>query len=268
MLRVSLMLLVVASIGPNAAATTPEVQKTLGLAAARLEEFFVEATQLASHEHVEQQKFNPNGKVVSRKGADYDYLVLMQLAGNELLTHETRELRGNAEKQPSQPLLLTRGFALLCLVLHPHFQSSFLFADEPSPVENARGLRRLAFTFLPGARSPSVLQSAGKNYPIPWRGVVWVEETTGAVIRIQAELGERLSDLGLETMTANVEYGPTEFSDPAKILWLPKQAVVEVRTQHQHWRNVHTYADYRRFQVTTTMEVGKPKDDNADPSKP
>ena len=246
----------------------PPVEQTLRKAAARAEDFFAGATQVSSVESVEQQKFNANGKLISRKRADYDYLVLMQLTGNELLTQETRELRGNAEKQPAHPLLLTKGFALLNLVLHPHFQSSYLFEDASSAEENQRGIRQLKFRFLAGSRSPSVLQLQGRNYPVPWQGRIWVEESTGAVVRVQAELGEGLADVGLESLTATVEYAPVEFTEPARVLWLPKTAVVELRTGHQHWRNAHSYAGYRHFQVSTSIEMGKPKEDDGNSRKP
>jgi len=51
-------------------------------------------------------------------------------------------------------------------------------------------------------------------------------------------------------METDVHNGPVEkFGEPAE--WVPLEAILELRTLHQHWRNAHTFSQFRKFEVTT-----------------
>ena len=53
-------------------------------------------------------------------------------------------------------------------------------------------------------------------------------------------------------------YGPVSVGRTPGQVWLPQSAVVEARTQRQHWRNLHQFSDYRRFSVSSEVSVGDP----------
>ena len=64
-----------------------------------------------------------------------------------------------------------------------------------------------------------------------------------------------MEDVGLKSLRSEVAYSPVTFHDAHATYWFPAQAVVEVETQRQHWRNTHVFSDYKRFAVSTEEQV-------------
>ena len=64
-----------------------------------------------------------------------------------------------------------------------------------------------------------------------------------------------MEDLGLKSFHSEVDYEQIDFAQQGFTLWLPDEAVVEVRTQKQYWKNVHRFSAYHLFTVSTTTKV-------------
>jgi len=227
----------------------------LATAGARVEQFWDQFSSVSCLETVCQAKLNPQNKVVSERKERYQYLVLLQLSGDQLTVDESRELQGAAAKRPTRALLSTGGFSVLALIFHPFYQSSFMFRELPS---QGPGERVVEFEAVRGTRSPSALELKGKTFPIEWRGTATVGRADGMLHQIRVALAAPMRDLGLNQLRAEVVYGPVAFRNPPLECWLPQSAVIEARTERQHWRNLHQFSDYRRFSVSTTIQVGEP----------
>jgi len=221
-------------------------------AAEQAERFATEFPALACTEKVTQLKISQGGKVANRRESIFDYLILLESAGDEFTVEESRIEKSKHQKEPPQPLLATTGFAVMQVVFHPHFQASYRFEEIDTESLNGVSWRRLHFEHLPGHASPTVLEVKGRQYPIAWSGTAWLHPETGAVGRIRTELREPLPDIGLESLSSEVEYEPAGSAIP---VWVPKTAVVEARTAHQHWRNRHEFSAYRRFEVTSETKL-------------
>jgi len=76
------------------------------------------------------------------------------------------------------------------------------------------------------------------------------------VTKLDAHWKEPPADLGLEELSSEVIYSPAAFKGAAQAFWLPVTARVEVKTQHQHWRNTHEFSGYRLFSVEADSTVG------------
>ena len=197
-----------------------------------------------------ETKLNQKDKTEERRRRTFDYLVLVDTNDGDLAITESRVEQGGSKKSQAKPLLASTGFAAMMLILHPYYQNSFAFSDLGVVEEEGRQCRRLGFEFRPGKRSPSVLRAGAREYPLIWRGEVRLDQTTGRIASIRAGLGSQLEEIGLESLETSVRYGPLPGQESAE--WLPLRAVIDLRTHHQHWRNVHTFGSYRRFEVTTT----------------
>jgi hypothetical protein len=207
-------------------------------------------SSVACTETVIETKFNQKDKTEERRRQIFDYLILIDADGGDLAVTESRVEQGGVRKAEAKPLLASTGFATLMLILHPYYQNSFEFTDLGTMEENGRHWRRLGFEFVPGRRSPSLLRSGAREYPLAWSGEVHIDEATGRVGLVHASLGSQLEEIGLDSLDATVRYGPV--AGQASQEWLPEEAVVDLKTRHQHWRNVHTFTGYKRFEVTTT----------------
>jgi len=243
-----LTLVVLATIGR---AGTPDL---LDLAARAAEREIADLSSVACTETVVETKLTQKDKTEERRRRTFDYLVLLDTDDGDLSVTESRIEQGGAKKSEAKPLLASTGFATLLLILHPYYQNSFEFSDLGLVEEGGRQWRRLGFEFRPGKRSPSVLRAGAREYPLAWKGEARLDAETGRVASIQASLGAQLEEIGLESLEASVRYGPPEASDATRdaAQWLPLEAVIDLKTYHQHWRNVHTFGGYKHFDVTTT----------------
>jgi hypothetical protein len=229
-------------------------QGLLDLAARAAERAILDLSSVACIETVVETKLNQKEKTEERRKRTFDYLVLLDTDDGDLSVTESRIEQGGAKKTEAKPLLASTGFATLGLIFHPYYQNSFEFSDLGVVDEGGRQWRRLGFEFRPGKRSPSVLRAGAREYPLAWKGEARLDPVTGSVTSIQASLGAQLEEIGLESLEAIVHYGPPDVKDLARDSqeWLPLEAVIDLKTHHQHWRNVHTFGGYKHFDVTTT----------------
>lgn len=222
--------------------------------------FWDQFSAITCIETVEQQKLNAQGKTLIDRKYTFDYLMMLQLAGDELMVEESRILQGKAPKESDRALLSTNGFATLLLVFHPLFRESYEFDDGGDVEANGKRYRKVTFQHIRGHRSPSVLQLHNRDYPIEWQGTAWIDPDSAFVARMQVELKSPMTDVGLARLSSDVQYGAVTFRGEAAAAWLPQSAIVEASTEHQRWRNTHLYGKYRQFDVSTDVKTESPKE--------
>jgi hypothetical protein len=238
---------------------TTSLDELLERTGKRMEEFWDQFSAVSCTETVLQTKLGASGKVLVQRTSAFDYLIMLQLTGDDLMVNESRLPQGQPKKGSNRPLLSTAGFSTLALIFHPYFQSSYEFSLVAMENINGRRLQEVRFEHIRGRRTPSVLQLRGRDYPLEWQGSAWIDPQTGYVSRIHAGLKTSLSDVGLRELWSDVRYVPVQFQSEKETAWLPEVAVIEADTEHQHWRNVHQFSRYRRFSVTTDSKTESPK---------
>lgn len=207
-------------------------------------------------EKVNQQKLTPNGKVELQRDSTYDYLVILTNAGGEVSLDESRLAVGEAAKadKKNRPLLVTNGFATLFLIFHTYYSQSFQFAVGDVETLNGHAYQKVSFQHNRGTRSPAALSLRGREYPLELSGTAWIDPQTATIAKIEMSVGNSMEDVGLKALRSEVAYAPVPFRD-SPTYWFPSQATVEVETQRQHWRNTHTFSDYKKFNVSTEEKV-------------
>ena len=116
---------------------------------------------------------------------------------------------------------------------------------------------KVHFKAIPGTSSPAAVQLLGRNYPLQLKGDIWIDEESGAVVKLISSLDGSLDDLGLHDLRSEIHYSVVQFHDPEESYWMPASAVIDVETPKQHWRNVHRFTDYRRFRATIQVNMGE-----------
>ena len=226
--------------------------RTSQQASAFLEQF----SDVKCTEQVRQEKLDKNGKVELQEDSTYDYLVILTNSEGELGLDESRLAVHEAKPDKKKTsLLVTNGFATLFLIFHPYYSSSFRFSDLGEETSNGRLLRKVAFQHLPNTRSPAALALRGREYPLELSGTAWIDPQSGNISKIVAQVGNTMADVGLKELRSEVEYAPVPFRYTKETYWFPALASVEVETPRQHWRNTHTFLDYKRFAVDTEEKV-------------
>ncbi len=236
------------------AARCADLREILDRAAKAAEREAAVLSSLACTETVVETRFGPKDKPEQQRRQVFDYLAMIDNTDGELAVTESRMEQSKSPKKPPQAMLGSTGFATMLLILHPYFHYSFRFTDRGLQQDSGKSWRKIAFEFLGGKRSPSVLRVSDREYPLGWQGEILVDELTGHAGLVRAWLGKPMDDIGLEALTTEVRYGPppsTAIND-----WVPLAATVDLRTHHRHWRNTHTFTGYRRFDVVTVEKQG------------
>jgi hypothetical protein len=237
----------------------PDASPSLdALARARknVQEYFDKFSDLTCKESVTQYVLNGSGHAIYRENSAYDYQFQATSESGSLKFNETREVRNPSYRDPARTLLVTTGFASLLLVAHPMYEASYVF--EAAGTETIDGVSYAMYHFSPvaGASSPASLRLRGKNYPMPMSGTLWIEPQSGAIVKLEAKVDSSMSDLGLAGMRSEVHYALHTFRDPAESVWIAESAIIDVDTPRQHWRNLHRFTDYKRFNVNIHEEMG------------
>jgi hypothetical protein len=264
-LLVSLLLTgALASAEPSAERNHEPLDKILDRVTQRVSAFLDLFSDVKCTEQVTQEKFKPNGKVELEEQSTYDYLVLFTNVGGELSLAESRlpVKQATADRKKDISMLLSNGFATLFLVFHPYYVNSFEFTDAGTELLNGHIARKIRFQHIRNTRSIAALALRGREYPLEMSGTAWVDPETGNLMRIEAGIGSTLEDIGMKSLQSQITFAPVTFhrddrhqDDP--VYWFPSEAVIEVETPKQHWRNTHRFSAYKQFSVATEEHVAQ-----------
>lgn len=251
----AILLITTAACAQNA--EQPSLAKILDRASDRVSEFLDQFSNVKCVEQVTQTKLRPNGKVELEETSSFDYLVILTNAGGELSLNESRLplKEAVADRKKNISMLLSNGFATLFLVFHPYYASSFEFTDNGSESMEGHTTRKFHFVHTRNTRSIAALALRGREYPLELSGAAWLDPETGNVLRMEATIGSTLEDVGMKSLQASVHFAPVVFSKDQPAYWFPSEAVVEVETPKQHWRNTHRFTSYKQFSVSTEEHV-------------
>ena len=222
-----------------------------------IDNFFDQTSNVVCTENVSQAIVGKNNKPMYREESAFEYQLQSSSRSGSLKLAESREARKAAFRDPNKTLLITNGFASMLLVLHPNFEASYVFESLDEETIEGRTLIKVHFKPVPAAASPAAIQLRGRNYPLQLKGDIWIDEDSGAVVKLTSALDSNLDDLGLHDIRSEIHYSMVQFHDPEEAYWMPASAVIDVETPKQHWRNVHRFTDYRRFRATIQVDLGE-----------
>ena len=196
-------------------------------------------------EDVLQEKLKPNGGTELSSKSQYDYFLYMQGNSYDFQLSESR-LEVGTQKPARQPLLLTNGFSTLLLVFHPYYRNAFEFTAGPPETLEGRSVVPVHFAHIKGARSPAALALRGREFPLELEGTAWLDLEFRPGSADGRRAGTRDERCGHEG--AQDPGGLHAFAQEHRITsWCRRKAVVELQTPRQHWRNTHTFHNYKLF---------------------
>jgi hypothetical protein len=235
----------------------PPAPDPLARARKQVSEYFEQFSNLTCKEAVTQLVLNGSGRTLYRENSAYDYQFETAEQNGAWKFTETRVSRNPSFRDPARTLLVTSGFASLLLVAHPKYEASYTFEPDGSETISGVSFLRIRFQPIAGTSSPASLRLRGKNYPLPLSGTLWIEPQSGGIVKLEATVDSGLSDIGLAGMHSEVYFARHQFKGHREAVWVPESATIDVRTPRQHWRNLHRFTDYKRFDVDVHEEIGK-----------
>jgi len=239
---------------PEARHLNDLLERTAGQTSVFLDQF----SDVKCTEQVRQEKLGKDDKVELKEESAYDYLVILTNNGGELSLSESRIPIHEAKKdRKNTSMLISNGFATLFLVFHPLYSEAFKFTLAGQEVISGRTFEKISFQHIPGMKTPAALALRGREYPLELTGTAWIDPDTGSIVKIQASIADTLQDVGLKTLSSEIDFAPLTFADSKQPYWFPTQARVEVETPRQHWRNLHQFTAYKKFSVNTEEKVNQ-----------
>jgi len=222
-----------------------------------IDAFFQQTSNVVCTENVSQTLVGKNNKPMYREDSIFEYQLQSNTHSGSLRLVETRDPRKAAFRDPYKTLLITNGFASMLLILHENYEASYVFEPVSEETVEDRAVLKIRFKPISGASSPAAVQLLGRNYPLPLKGDIWIDEETGAVMKLVASLENSLEDLGLRDLRSEIHYSIVQFHAPEEAYWMPAAAVIDLETPKQHWRNIHRFTDYKRFRATIQVDMGE-----------
>ncbi len=241
----------VITVHPDIELQLPAVLDRVGQ---QVDKFWNYFSSVTCTEAVSQSKIGEKGKVLFEQKESFDYLIILQASGTDLAVDESRVEKTHKASKGNASLLETNGFSILTLIFHPLYQSRYQFRRLPDDMVQGRRFLRIEFEQVVQDHPLSVLMLREREYPLQWRGTAWIDPGTFTVARIQAGLGGTMAETGLLRLDTDVTYSDVRFNE-TEHFWLPSQAVIEAETKRQHWRNIHQFSNYRRFEVDTVVKT-------------
>lgn len=229
--------------------TGPSVNP-VDLAKQRIATYLSNLADVHCAESITQERLTAKGQVVETLRTRYDYLIMMQGNDTSFQLNESRAAASShRDKTSAISMLISNGLPTLVLMFHPYYADSFRF--EPGPVQVVAGKEvfPIQFQSIPGRRALAALAVRGREFPLELQGTVWVDGQSGNILKIDATLGENLNDIGLRSLKLHVDYQPVTISGNLTKVDLPAQAVVDVTTPRQHWRNTDVFSGYKSFSI-------------------
>jgi hypothetical protein len=260
-LKLGLLLLPVSCWGT---ADTPVPVNLIDQAQKQVVDYIGKLADLHCTEDVTQQKLKPNGYIDVSRHSQYDYFLYMQGSSYDFQLSESR-LEVGTSKPAHAPMLLSNGFSTLLLVFHPYYRNAFEFSAEPVVSLEGRLVVPVHFAHIQGARTPAALALRGREFPLELEGTAWLDSSTGQVVRMNAGLEHEMADVGLKALNIEVDYMPAPKTTDN--FMVPAKAVVDLETPKQHWKNTHTFHNYKLFSIEATQDPAvKVKPEQADPN--
>lgn len=251
--------------GPSASNTSPAASDPVFASRAKatilharklIDTFFEQTSNVVCTENVSQTVVGKNNKPMYREESSFEYQLQSSTRSGSLRLTESRDSIKSAFHDPYKTLLITNGFASMLLILHENYEASYVFEPVAEETVDGRSVLKVHFKPVPGTSSPAAIQLRGRNYPLQLKGDVWLDEESGAVVKLISSLDSSLEDLGLRELRSEIHYAIVQFHSPEEAYWMPASAVIDVETPKQHWRNVHRFTDYRRFRATIQVDLG------------
>ena len=230
----------------------PLLERTASVVEASLQQL----SDVASKETVSQIKFGNNGKPEYEERSLFDYVVLFQASSGEPVMVESRLAKGSPPKARNISFLLTNGFSTMLLIFHPYYAGSFQFIDLGEEMVDGRTCVKVHFQHVKGLRSTTALLVSGREYPLDLQGTALIDKASGRILKIDAALEASMNDVGLRSLNSEVVYSAIKFPGLADEYWLPTAATIDVESLHQHWRNLHRFAEYHRFETSVKETIG------------
>jgi hypothetical protein len=190
-------------------------------------------------------------------GQEYRYLILChRTPGGATSIEESRtDPKGNPiNLQKSGAAQLNSGFAYQWLLFAAANQAEFRFRFLGEQDIDERETFVVAFAQVPEhVKIPAVFQSAGKQAPYFYQGILWIDQSTFNIVRLRSDLLAPIKDLHLQQLTTELRFRSVSIRDFDETFWLPSEVRIFIDQESLNIEEEHQYSDYHLYHSTARI---------------
>ena len=222
-----------------------------------VDDFARDVGDLIAREDVTQEKLNADESIKAEERIQDDYLILH----HGIEWGARAEYRMDKKGKRLRPIgleegyLITSGYALSCIGFSTAVQSQSRFRYLGEQEIDSRETYVLAFAQKPGKTTfvTTVRLNDSAALDVLTQGILWVDKNGFQIIRMRTDLLAQRNEGQLDQMTAEVRFIGVQLQDVGSPLWLPGDVRVYIESDHQKFRNIHHYTNYRRYRVSSRI---------------
>ena len=188
----------------------------------------------------------------------FDYRIVRKrnAPGGNVLDEFRADARGqpidDSAQNPQRPFSV--GFATMWLIFLPGSLQESRFRYLGQQEIGSRETYALAFAQIPeGAGMSAVIESGFGRCSTPLQGVVWIDQSTFQIVRMQTDLLAPLPGIELNQLRSILSYGPVKIAGLKLLQWLPSDVETTWQTTNRAGEESHIYSHYRLFQSTARI---------------
>jgi hypothetical protein len=204
----------------------------------------------------------------SRSGGEYQtipqyrttFFTYRIVPGQDRSNHELGEYRTDAKNRPVDDVpggvgsSRSVGFGTLWLLFFPGNQQGAHFRYVGRQKIGGHETFVLVFAQIPGKTNlGTVIGTAGNQCLTYIQGVVWIDQSTFNIFRLQTDLLSPLPDIHMNQLRSTLKYSEVKIKQRNLTLWLPSDVDVSWRVGDRDGEEIHRYSHYRLFGATATI---------------
>lgn len=204
---------------------------------------FAKLVNFSAAEDIHELRFDPNFAATARHEA-FRYAISL-LPGGEGMFQELR-IDPSTQAPVSQPaaaefLVLSYFYKLLDYVL-PQNQNQSRFRYLGRLDSGGQHLFVIALAQKPDSTLESHLAIGPNGQTAKLQGLVWIDATTGEIVRLRMDLLEHVENFPFETVTTDISYTPVDFK--GRRLLLPNRVTAHATSGLWELHSVQRYSGY------------------------
>jgi VWFA-related protein len=196
-------------------------------------------------------------QLLQSRSIEFNYLLLFDHHANGATS--IKELRTDFKnRQVASPMNGVGphgfGFAYQWLLLSPANQSELRFRYLGQQSMDDHKTFVLAFVQIPNqVKVPGKFAFGGKEAPFFFQGIVWIDQTSFAVVRLRTDLLSPVPSVNLQQMTTELHFRSVRIHGYGTDLWLPSEVLIRTAQTESTVEELHQYSAYRFFHAEARL---------------
>ena len=146
------------------------------------------------------------------------------------------------------------GFAYQWLLLSPANQSELRFRYLGQQNLDDHKTFVLGFVQIPNqVKLPGKFEWAGKEVPFFFQGIVWIDQSTFDVVRLQTDLLSPVPSVNLLRMTTELRFRSVRIHGYDAAFWLPFEVLIRTEQTETVVDELHHYSGYKFFHAESRL---------------